>query len=152
MQGGPGLYRYPFIYMPTAPSSKTLEPLIVRPWLPLSLEQTQVTQEIRPTHSLGARPWAVVGIWMPEATDGYWQLYFSRLLERCCFRSTWLPFFLLSLILVSEPSIEDAVFGHESHRVLILGPCTKFLSSPKAPFHPLQRYVVISVLGSLSED
>lgn len=70
MQGGPDLHLYPFIYMPTALCSQTREPLIVRPWLPLSLEQTQVTQEIRPTHSFGVGPWAVAGR-MPKATDGY---------------------------------------------------------------------------------
>lgn len=31
-------------------------------------------------------------------------------------------FFLPSLILVSEPSVEDAVFGHQIYLVLILGP------------------------------
>lgn len=62
MQGGPDLCLYPFIYVPTALCSQTLEPLIVRPWLPLSLEQMQVTQEIRPAHSFGDGPWAVVGV------------------------------------------------------------------------------------------
>lgn len=47
-------------------------------------------------------------------------------------------FFLPSLILVSEPSVEDAVFGRQVYLVFILGLWTKFLSS-LSPFSSLTK-------------
>lgn len=47
-------------------------------------------------------------------------------------------FFLPSLILVSEPSVEDAAFGRQIYLVFILGLWTKFLSS-LSPFSSLTK-------------
>lgn len=47
-------------------------------------------------------------------------------------------FFWPSLILLSEPSVEDAVFGRQIYLVFILGLWTKFLSS-LSPFSSLTK-------------
>lgn len=47
-------------------------------------------------------------------------------------------FFLPSLILVSEPGVEDAAFGYQIYLVLILGLWTKFLTS-LSPFSSLTK-------------